>query len=228
MIVETKRIESTYRKVKQIKEYMQQYCIAPDRAKLSIEDLQRCVSEMYSLKIEKREVAFEGIHLRGLIERYQDRARILVRSAQPDDWMRFTATKELCHIVIDEPEDWSPLGHKTIQSLVIEERMDQDEDEITQKARKLADARAQSEKLAEIAAAELMYPHQHRAADLKDCNSEKTTLQAIALHFHTPVYIIGVALHPSRMKIADMGWQLARDEQTFEMEPKRRREATHS
>lgn len=209
MIVETKRIESTYRKVKQIKEYMQQYCIAPDRAKLSIEDLQHCVSEMYSLKIEKREVAFEGVHLRGLIERYKDRARILIRSAQPDDWMRFTAAKELCHLVIDEPEDWSPLGHKTIQSLVIEERMDQEEDEAARKARKLADARAQSERLAEIAAAELMYPHQYRASDVDDCNASRTTLQAIALHFHVPVYIVGVAHHPNRMKIADMGWQLA-------------------
>jgi hypothetical protein len=218
MIVETAKIEATFRKVKQIKEYMQQYCIAPDRAKLSVEDLQRCVSDMYSIKIEKREVLFEGEYLRGLVERYADRARILLRAGQGEEWMRFTATKELCHLAIDEKEDWSPRGHETIQSLLIEERLDLDGDEAAQKARKLADSRAQSEKLAEIAAGELMYPHEFRDGDIEAIAKGTTTLKALAMHFHAPAYIIGVAHHPNRIHIANLGWELANSAKVVEPE----------
>jgi len=209
MIVQTAKIEATFRKVKQIKEYMQQYCIAPDRSKLSVEDLQRCVSDMYSVKIEKREVLFEGEYLRGLVERYRDRARILIRAGQGEEWMRFTAAKELCHLAIDEKEDWSPRGHETIQSLLIEERLDNEGDAAALKARKLADSRAQSEKLAEIAAGELMYPHEFRENDIKAIADGKTTLKALAVHFHVPAYVIGVSHHPNRIHIANLGWELA-------------------
>src|SRR5690349_19675855 len=127
VIITTQRVEAVYRKVKHIKEHMRQYCIAPDRAKLSVEDLQWCISDMYGLVIEKKEVAFEGEYLRGMVERYQQRARILIRAGQGEEVMRFTAVKELCHLALDEAEDWSPRGHETIESLLIEEHLDQTE-----------------------------------------------------------------------------------------------------
>ena len=54
--------------------------------------------------------------------------------------MRFTATKELYHLAIDEKEDWSPRGHETIQSLLIEERLDLDRDEVAKKRASLPTA----------------------------------------------------------------------------------------
>lgn len=208
MLVTTVRIESVYRKIKLIKEHMKMYCLAPDRAKLSVEDLQWCISDMYNLKIQKLEVAFEGEYVRGMVERYPDRARILVRAGQSDEWMRFTSVKELCQLAIDEPEDWSPLGHKTIENLLIEEHLDLEQDEATQKARKIADGKAQSEKMAEIAAIELMYPYEFREGDL-EAIGKTTTLKAVALHFHVPEFVIGSALHPARRHIAQLGWELA-------------------
>jgi hypothetical protein len=41
--------------------------------------------------------------------------------------MRFTAAKELCHIAIDQREDWSPRGHETIQNMLVEDQLDQQE-----------------------------------------------------------------------------------------------------
>lgn len=211
MLVTTKRIEEVFRKVKHVKEHMKAYCIAPERAKLSVEDLQWCISDMYGLKITKKEVAFEGEYLRGLVERYKDSARILIRAGQGDEWMRFTAVKELCHLSIDEPEDWSPRGHETIESLLIEEHLDYSELGGEQETtRQLADRKAQSERMAEIAAIELMYPHEFRKVDLAAMDQQKTTLKAVALHFHVPEYVVGTALHPARMNLADLGWEMAR------------------
>jgi hypothetical protein len=55
-------------------------------------------------------------YLRGLVERYEDKARILIRAGHGEEWMRFTAAKELCHIAIDEKEDWSPLGQRPFKA----------------------------------------------------------------------------------------------------------------
>jgi Zn-dependent peptidase ImmA (M78 family) len=207
MLVSTVKIESTYRKVKHIREHMRQNCLAPDRAKLSVEDFQWCVCDMYGVTIEKFEIAFEGEFLRGLVERYESHARILIRAGQPDEWMRFTAVKELCHIAIDQREDWSPRGHETIQSLLLEDQLDQKDN--GDDARELAAVTVQSERLAIIAATELMYPHEFRDQDLKEIDAGTATLRKIALHFHVPEYVIGSALHPGRIKLARMGWEMA-------------------
>ena len=45
----------------------------PDRAKMSIEDLQWCIGDMYDLRIEKFEVAFDSVFLYGMVERYPGR-----------------------------------------------------------------------------------------------------------------------------------------------------------
>lgn len=124
--------------------------------------------------------------------------------------MRFAAVKELCHIAIDLREDWSPLGHMTIESLLLEDQLDRQEiGGSDANGRPLAPIPAQSERLAIIAATELMYPHHYRNGDLKDLGASKTTLRRIALHFHVPEYVIGSALHPGRIEIAKMGWELA-------------------
>jgi hypothetical protein len=73
----------------------------------------------------------------------------------------------------------------------------------------MADATAQSEKLAVIAAIELMYPHEHRGDDVKLIAARKTTQKAIALRYHVPKYVIGSALHPGRLEFARLGWKLA-------------------
>jgi hypothetical protein len=163
---------------------------------------------MDQVKVEKHEVAFEGEYLRGLVERYKNRARILIRAGQGEEWMRITTAKELCHIAIDEEEDWSPLGHQTIQSLLLEDHLDNQNEE-AQKARKMADATAQSEKLAVIAAIELMYPHEFRDDDVGSIAKRKTTQKAIALRYHVPEYVVGSALHPGRLEFARLGWSLA-------------------
>ncbi len=208
MLLHTSKIETVYRKVKQIREHMATYCLAPDRAKLSIEDLKWTISDMYGLKILIKEVAFEGEHLRGMVERYEDRARILLRADQPEDWLRFTAAKELCQLAIDEKEDWSPRGHETITGMLFEASLDYGNAGQDEENRQIADRKVQSEKLAEVAAIEMMYPYEYRNKDLVLLREAKTTLKALALHFHAPEYVVGTALHPGWMNIAKLGWSL--------------------
>ena len=94
-------------------------------------------------------------------------------------------------------------------AMLLEDVLDENETEETAKARKLAAVTAQSEKLAAVAATELMYPHEYQEDDVRAIAAGKTTMKAIALHFHVPVYVVGSALHPGRLELAKLGWRLA-------------------
>lgn len=204
MLVDGAKVVMTFKKVKQIQEQMREYCIAPDRAKLSVEDLQRVISTMYSLQIEKREVAFEGSYVRGVVERYPGRARILIRKDQEEDWLRYTAVKELCQVAICEKEDWSVEGTTTLENLLDEARLDKVMEE---KDRQQPPHPTQSEKLAEVAAIELMYPFIYRDADLAAIAAKKTTYRAIAVHFAAPEFVIGWALSARHHAMATEFWK---------------------
>lgn len=183
-------------------------CLAPDRAKLSVDDLQWVIEDLYEIKIQKIEVAFEGSFLHGLVERYTGRARILVRKNQEEDYVRFTTIKELCQIAISEKEDWSIEGTKTLDALLYEVRLDTSAEKVEERAKTVIPHPIQSEKLAEIAAIELMYPFKYRAADIAAVEAGATTLRALAVHFHAPEFVIGTALHPTHHALAEEFWAM--------------------
>jgi hypothetical protein len=110
----------------------------------------------------------------------------LLRKDQVEDMMRFASVKELCQVALDEPEDWSPAGTETLEAYGYEVALDMAGG--NGEKRKLAERHIQSERLAEIAATELMYPFEFRAQDLADITAQKTTRKAIALHFHMPEF----------------------------------------
>jgi hypothetical protein len=76
--------------------------------------------------------------LRGLVERYDSHARILIRAGQR------SAVKELCHIAIDQREDWS----RTVMRRSKEDQLNKENGETETPARKLAAVTVQSERLA--------------------------------------------------------------------------------
>ena len=159
MIINLDRAITAFKKVQHVQEEYSQYTLSGKTNVLSIEDLYRVVGNMYQLRITKTQVPFEGNFLRGLMERYEASIKIRIRMNQTDDWKRFTAVKELCHVIIDEKEDWSTDGVTTIKDLLMEYFLGDGEE---------AKRASQSEMMAEMAAVELLYPYECRASDLRD------------------------------------------------------------
>lgn len=181
MLLDAKKAVEVFQKIKQIQDEYATYVLGGATNYISIEDLQAVIESMYGIKITKKEVAYDGEFLRGLIERYDDNAIIRVRAGMADDNKRFTAVKEMCHVVIDEEEDWSVNGVETIKDLIVEYSVQNDEQ--PQKA-------TQSEVFAEIAATELLYPFDNREADARKLAANETTHTAIATYHKMPVYTI--------------------------------------
>ena len=197
MLVDRAKLEVVFRKVRQVQDEIKDYCLAPDRPDLPVEDFQRIVSQMYKIKIDKFSVPFEGSFVRGMLERYRDRAIIYVKKGMGEEWTRFVAVKEMCHLVNDEEEDWSVLGVSTIKEMLSEYKVARDE---------LAAKVAQSEMLAEIGATELLYPFLYRDRDIQELNAGDITLPKISGYFKAPEVVIARALSEDYHSLASEIW----------------------
>jgi len=199
MLVPVEKIESVFRKVRQVQDDKHLYCIAGERLPVSVEDITSVVSSLYGVEIEKEEVWFEGEHVRGLYERYaNNRVRILVRADQPDFWKRFTTVKELAHVIIDEPEDWTTDGRNTIESMIREQSVPD---------QKVPDAHVVSENLAVLAAMELLIPHPLRRGDGQLIVDNKQTLVSLSIAYEVPEVWVARAIGDDYRKIADPIWE---------------------
>lgn len=198
MLVSHSRLETLFRKIDQIREEAAAYLIAGDRTVLRVEELQRLVSQMYGLSIDKWEVVTKAIFLQSMVLRYKDsRAVILVRSDLSDTLKKFCVIKELCHLMLDEHEDWSTDARGTIEGLIkiftlkLDENGDHDpENEVLV-----------CEHLAAFAAAELLYPYEFREGDLLALANELTTYAKLEIKYEAPARVIRLALDPANLGI---------------------------
>ena len=185
MILGREACLKVFKKVKFIREEYKLYILGANINVLSIQDLETVISQMYGVKFVKTQVAFDGEYLRGMMERWPDHVKIRVRQDQSEDQKRFTAVKEMCHVVVDEKEDWSVDGVSTITSLLYDWALETDEE---------AQRATHSEMLAEVAALELLYPFECRAGDLKLLAEDATTPTKIATYHKMPIRMVSRAL----------------------------------
>jgi Zn-dependent peptidase ImmA (M78 family) len=187
------------RKVAQVQEELKTYALAPDRPDLPVETFQYIISQMYKLEITKLQVAFEGAFLRGLMERYGNKVLIYVKKNMDEDWKRFIAVKELCHVMNDEEEDWSTVGVKTVRSLISEFKTEKD---------KTAPNSAQSEVFAEFAAIELLFPFPDRVKELDSgANGSARSFAVLSNWYKIPEVFIARSLSEDYHEFARQSWE---------------------
>ena len=189
MIIDDAKITMTLKKVAVLREQLEQMCLGKQGLELSVMDLHYVVGQVYNLEIEMRAVSFQAVYLRGKVERYENnRARVLVRANLTDTEKRHVTVKELCHLALDEQDDWSVDGAAMLEALIAESQ-----------AGSLPETHAlltpvESEALALLAAGELMYPADYREADAAKLTAGTTTVSAIALQHGVPPFVVEQAL----------------------------------
>ena len=188
MHIDDAKLTMTLRKVAVLREQLGQMCLGKQGLELSVMDLHYVVEQVYNLTIEMRAVSFQAVYLRGKVERYEDgRARVLVRSNLTDVEKRLTAVKELCHLALDEKDDWSTDGAAMLEAILADSQ-----------SGSLPETHAmtpiESEALALVAAGELMYPADYREVDAAKIAAGETTVSAIALQHGVPPFVIEQAL----------------------------------
>lgn len=199
MLISYEKAQDAFRKVKHLREEYRNYSLAPNLSRLSVEDLFAIVRQMYQIDIVKRGVPFEARHTRGMLLRFRQEARIYVRHDLDDDMKRFTAVKELCHVILDEEEDWSVDGVNTIEQLQNDLHLNGNNTKA-----KVAASTSQAELLAELAALELLYPIECRQADQRRQNF---VTQRAAYEHGIPVSMVERAISENYREAADRLWE---------------------
>lgn len=190
-------LESAFEKVKFVKEHKAMMCLDPDRIPVSISDLKWVIGEYTQVSIEMYVVQFGSNYVYGLEERYASSAKIYIRADQGNFMSRYTAAKELSHILVDSEDDWDPKGSSTIDKLLLQLASPPGEN----------DSSVQSENLAGYVAIELLYPYEHRRGDAESVEKGKLTLEYLSMHYEIPVNIVGIAIHPIYMNIMGKVWE---------------------
>lgn len=191
MLIDSGQIKKVLSKVRVAQEHLDSSSISDNSQILDVGSFHRAIEEIYNLTIEMVKVSFQADHLRGKVERYEgNRARILIKAQQAAEFIRFVTVKELCHLMIDETDDWSSHGVDTITGLqkewqLIGENGTGHEDPVDS---------LKSEMLAEIAAIEMVYRRTYRANDVIKIRAQETTIAKIALEHDIPEYAVDHAL----------------------------------
>jgi hypothetical protein len=184
-------VEECLRKVEQVRDYIRTYSIEPLGFVLNLADLHYAVQDICSIKIEVIEVSFEGQHLQGKTERFNDdRARVLIREQQTEAEKRLAVAKELCHILLDGEHDCSTDGVETIKGLLQDWHLARDNGVGHMEPTKPL----VSEIMAHVAALELLYSDTYREADILKLATGEKTVQQIALEHEIPAYAVEQAL----------------------------------
>ena len=190
MLVSDSRLEKLFNKVAKIREYCQPNSGVPQVCPISVEDIQAAVERVCQVNIEKNSVLSTGLFLHSMLLRYDNgKCIILLREDLTESVKRYAAVKELAHIFLDEKEDWSTDGMKTISGLIelrLLERAGNGEHEPSNQV-------IIAEHLAEIAAVELLYPPQKRLEDRVLLEGSRVSYRKLAAKYSVPIRAVRFA-----------------------------------
>lgn len=167
---------------------------------MSVDELLEHISATYDVQIDLAVVDVENDHVLGFIERYEGgrRARVyLVKNMGPRQ-KRLVAVKELCHVAIDIQEDFSTDALDTLERMVTV-GFDPDAPE---------NAAVRSERLAEMVAWELLYPHENRRADRDALTRHEITIGSLAQRYQVPEHVVEMVLRSPYLDMCDKYWAM--------------------
>lgn len=186
-----------YSRVRHVNDLYWAHTTADADGRVSVENLEKAVTLITGLRVEKYIVTFKAEAVRGAFERYPDHVKIFVRSDQSAVWIRFTVVKELCHALCDIPETYSVEPVRTIQGLL---------DHTDFVPGEHVDGEVQSERIAELMAMELLYPFEIRDGDIKAKDAGLETVRSLSEKRGIPSVWVERALEPVFTKFAHTMW----------------------
>jgi hypothetical protein len=185
--------------VRDVRETMKTYGLAPTMLKPSLWDLQLGFENTYRVKIER--VLVEGLPgnlVRGMYLRYNDLVKIVVDSNQSENFIHYVTVKELCHLILNDAEYMTAEPVPLIEMMIYEETSRPMEGE--------APLDLVSDMWTKCAAHELLFPYEIREQALVDLASGDTTKYKLAQQHDVPEHVIEWTLRPKYMAMCKEAW----------------------
>lgn len=160
---------------------------------VNVETLLSLASEHAGLPIAFSSKSWTGGQIKGRILRYEDRALIEYSQELNTCWERFVITKELCHLLIDEPADYTDDIENLVDCLI--------SCNLTRNGK--PSAAEVSEHMCTIAALELLVPIKIRRDFYDSLKRNEITLIQVAHAFRIPAHYIELLFSDAYRKHID-------------------------
>ena len=201
MLVDDKHLEVAFRKAAQVRDEIRTYQLGGERFPTSVDDLFEIVGRMYECEITRRLVPFPSQHLRAFVIRYANgSAEVCVKKEQTPEDRRFSAVKELSHIILDEKEDFQPDGVSTINAYIEEEQVDFIEDQTP------PERYIQNELIAFFLALEVLFPREMQEAAYEQLQGGHMDEHKLCARYGLPAWVVFKAMQDDYREASRVIW----------------------
>lgn len=172
---------------------------SPNRAAPEIRDMKRAFSEAFGVKITRRVTASNtSDSLRGLYLRLDSDVTILLSAGMDPFWERFVSVKEMCHLILSDPEYRTNSPSDLIEAMVLQPAEGEAPNDLT------------SDMWCRYAAIELLYPYEARMADLDQVSQGRQSIFSLSQYYEIPEHVIEMAISDTYMEISREAWRKTR------------------
>lgn len=187
MRIKKTAIKAALDEIRNVQGTLDQYCLAPGKIPVSMDDLTYCIEQQYEMKATMNLVPLEHANerLRGAVKLYENRADIYVDSSLNLQWKRYVYTKELGHIMLNNTNNHTDDPTEVIELMIQEEGGNYDD---------AAPPDVESEWLAKMVARELLFPNEMRAASREELQAGTTTLFQLSEQFLIPESVVEICI----------------------------------
>jgi hypothetical protein len=193
-------LANLFKGVRDVREAMGQYALSPNMSTPNLWDLQYAFEQTYNVRIQKVMIHSVGNDLvRGIFLRKSDDVTILIDSGCPDHWERYVFVKEMCHLILKDPE-YMTVDPSDLIEMMIFEHTNPKEGE--------APLDLVSDLWTPYAAHELLFPSDIRTAARARLDAGESTIFTLAQQHEVPEHVIELTLSPAYMKTCDLAWSL--------------------
>jgi hypothetical protein len=198
MHTELDHLVKLFRGVRNIRGLIKQYAMAADMSETSLDDLTTGFAEEYGVQIRFGLVPeLSGNLLRGMYIREENLVSVYIDEGLPDQWRRYVAVKELCHLILGDAEYMTQDPVKLIELMIFEETTPQDGN---------APLDLVSDMWARRAAHEFLFPMECRAAAKEKIAAGTETNLSISRQFNVPQHLIEECLRSHYDEVCKQAW----------------------
>jgi len=191
-------LENLFKGVRDVRETVKQYCLAPDMAATSMDDLKYAFEQTYDVSIDFfLSPDLKDQLLRGMYLRFGNQVKIYLDKGLAPDWLRYVGVKEMCHLILKDAEYMTSDPAALIELMIYEETSPLDGD---------APLDMVADMWAKYAAHELLFPHEERAAAKAQLAAGEATLFSLAQTYEVPEHVIDWVLSDGYMSVCDEAW----------------------
>lgn len=191
-------LANLFKGVRDVRDAMRQYCLHPNMLAPDIQDLITGFEQVYNKKIRRILIPGGETELvRGVYLPNGEGAVILLDAKMHDHWINYISTKEMCQLILKDPEYMTSDPGDLIEMMIYEETAPQDGD---------APLDLVSDMWTKIAAHELLFPYEIRKDAREKVDAGQTTIFELSRQHGVPEHVIDWALSPSYMAVCAEAW----------------------